>query len=170
MPFVVDAPAIDERVLGDEAPVEYVLRVAAQKAEAVAKRRPGALILAADTTVAIDNEILGKPADEREGRAMLARLSGKAHQVFTGVALAGASQLSCVVRTVVRFKPLRDHEIAWYVATGEGSDKAGGYAIQGRAGAFVVALEGSHSNVVGLPLAETITLLEQAAYRLPWER
>ncbi len=125
-------------------------------------------MLAADTTVVLEGELLGKPTDGDHAARTLARLSGRAHQVLTAVALAGAASADCVVTTTVEFRPLRSEEIAWYVATGEPLDKAGSYALQGIGGSLVRAVEGSVSNVIGLPLAETLELLAKVGFRLPW--
>ena len=143
-----------------ELPRAMALRLACRKAETVARRRPGAAVLAADTVVACGRRVLPKPADEAEARACLARLSGRRHVVHGGICLvvAGASHHRHV-ETRVSFKRLSADEIDWYLASGEWRDKAGGYAIQGRAAAFVRGLNGSHSNVVGLALHETVQLL-----------
>jgi len=159
----------DEAVLPGEAARAYVLRVAREKARAV----EGALVLAADTAVVLRGEVLGKPRDAEDARRMLGALSGTVHEVLTAVCLrrrAPALELDAVVSTSVRFAPLSPAEVAWYVATGEPLDKAGAYAIQGAGGAFVLGVEGSVSNVVGLPLAETADLLRRAGFPLPWER
>lgn len=169
--FEVLSADLDEAVLPDEPPARYVERLARAKAEAVHAKRPGAVVLAADTSVVIDGAILGKPGDDAlAGAAMLKRLSGQTHQVMTGVAVAGERVESLVVTTDVVFRPLSDAEIDWYVATGEGRDKAGGYAVQGRAGAFISELNGSATSVIGLPLAEAVELLRRAGVALPWER
>ena len=160
-------PELDETPQSGEAPGAYVERVARAKALAGWKRLeqrnlPRAAVLAADTTVAIGEQILGKPADRREAAAMLATLSGRSHQVLTAVAVKQEAQFECVVSvSEVDFKPLSADEIRRYVATGECDDKAGSYAIQGRAAQFVVALRGSFSGVMGLPLYETAQLLER---------
>lgn len=177
--FDVQAADVDESVRSGELPHVYVERLAREKAQVIAARSPGAFVLAADTSVVVDEEILGKPgASDDEGARMLRRLSGRVHQVMTGVACSlapwGEGQgealrlTSTVVTTDVRFKPLTDAEIAWYLSTREGHDKAGGYAVQGHAGAFITALAGSSTSVIGLPLAETAALLERAGYPLPW--
>jgi septum formation protein len=167
--FEVQSADLDEAVLPDEPPALYVERLARAKAVAVHAKRPSAVVLAADTSVVIDGAILGKPGDDAlAGAAMLKRLSGQTHQVMTGVAVAGERVESLVVTTDVVFRPLSDAEIDWYVATGEGRDKAGGYAVQGRAGAFISELNGSASSVVGLPLAEAVELLRRAGVKLPW--
>lgn len=160
----------DETVLPGEAPRDYVLRVAREKARASG----GAVVLAADTAVVLGDEVLGKPADAGEARRMLERLSGTRHEVLTGVCVRRASaalavELDAVVATTVRFARLSPAEIAWYVGTGEPLDKAGAYAIQGAGGAFVLEVSGSVSNVVGLPLAETAALLRRAGFPLPWD-
>jgi septum formation protein len=158
---------LDESPLAAESPAAYVERVARAKALAGWKRLeqrnlPRAAVLAADTTVGLDGRILGKPADRREAAVMLAALSGMRHQVLTAVAVKQEAQFECVLSSSdVEFKPLSADEIRQYVATGECDDKAGGYAIQGRAAQFVVELRGSFSGVMGLPLYETAQLLER---------
>ena len=160
-------PELDETVLRGESPSAYVDRVARAKALAGWKRigqrsLPRAAVLAADTTVALEGRILGKPADRREAVAMLAELSGKRHEVLTAVVVKHEAQLESVVSvSEVAFKPLSAEEIRRYVATGECDDKAGAYAIQGRAAQFVTELRGSFSGVMGLPLYETAQLLER---------
>ena len=154
---------MDETVLADESPAAYVQRVARAKADRGSERFPGAVILAADTTVVLDQTILGKPADATEGAAFLRRLSGRCHRVLSAVAVrspAGAFSVLSVTR--VWFRSLDEAEIAGYVALGEGSDKAGGYGAQGRGGAFVERIDGSYSGVIGLPMCETLLLLRQA--------
>jgi septum formation protein len=158
----------DESVRPGEHPREYVLRVARDKARAV----PGDVVLAADTAVVLGDEVLGKPADAADARRMLRALSGTTHEVLTSVVVRRTAirlELDVVVATKVRFAPLGEAEVDWYVATGEPLDKAGAYAIQGAGGAFVLGVEGSVSNVVGLPLAETAALLRRAGLALPWE-
>ncbi|HUK04389.1 MAG TPA: Maf family protein [Burkholderiales bacterium] len=158
---------LDETPLEGEAPEAYVERVARAKALAGWKRLeqrnlPRAAVLAADTTVALDGRILGKPADRREAAAMLGELSGRRHQVLTAVAVKHESQFESVLSVSdVEFKPLSPEEIRQYCATGECDDKAGAYAIQGRAAPFVAELRGSFSGVMGLPLYETAQLLER---------
>jgi septum formation protein len=160
-------PDVDEGVLPDEAPDTYVERVARAKAEAGWKllrlrNLPLAPVLAADTTVALDGKILGKPADRKEAAEMLATLSGQRHEVLTAVALMRDDELdSALSRSEVLFKKLSSEEIAQYVASGDCDDKAGAYAIQGRAARFVIELRGSYSGVMGLPLYETSQLLEK---------
>jgi septum formation protein len=173
IPLAVRPANTDESVLPGEDARAYVLRVAREKARAVA----GDLVLAADTAVVLRGEVLGKPRDADDARRMLRALSGTVHEVLTGVCVrrsapapAPALELDAVVATEVRFAPLSDGEVDWYVATGEPLDKAGAYAIQGAGGAFVLRVDGSVSNVVGLPLAETADLLRRAGLALPWER
>ena len=123
---------------------------------------PRSPVLAADTTVALDGHILAKPVDRNEAASMLAGLSGRRHEVLTAVALKFDERVELAVsRTEVEFRVLSDEEIRQYVATGEADDKAGGYAIQGRAGQFIVEIHGSYSGVMGLPLYETAQLIEK---------
>ena len=167
--FAVIDVEVDETPCAGEAPADYVQRLACAKAVAgLGAAADGALpVLAADTTVVLDGEILGKPQDEADARAMLARLAGRAHDVFTGVALvaAGGAPGATVVGTRVFFRALGADEIAAYVASGEPMDKAGSYGIQGLGGALVARIDGSYSNVVGLPLAETLALLDAAGVK-----
>ncbi|HLL51928.1 MAG TPA: Maf family protein [Myxococcaceae bacterium] len=167
--FEVKGADIDEAVRPGESPPAYVERLAREKAAAVAAKYPGAAVLAADTSVVLEEEILGKPKDVADAERMLAALSGRGHSVLTGIAVAGPLERSRVIGTEVRFRPLSPEEIAWYARTGEPLDKAGAYAIQGIAGAFISEIRGSPSNVVGLPLWETVELLQRAGVRMPWE-
>jgi septum formation protein len=164
----VAAADLDETPLAGEAADAYVLRLARAKAQAVAGRFPDAWVLAADTTVALGTELLGKPSGPEEARQMLTQLSGRGHAVYTGVALAGRADGATVVHTRVTFRTLSAGEIDWYVGTGEPLDKAGAYALQGRGGFLVAAVEGSPTNVIGLPLGETLELLARAGVPLPW--
>lgn len=160
--YVCDPADIDETPLAGEVPGEYVERMAREKAAAVARRysMPEHVVLAADTTVVLDDEILGKPRDHFHGLAMLARLSGRCHSVMTAVCLQHSAGTTCErVETKVQFVSLTREVCEAYLATDEPWDKAGGYGIQGLGGAFVRSLEGSYSNVVGLPLCETWQLL-----------
>ena len=160
--FEVLAADIDETPHSNEAPAAYVERLAIEKARAVLALRPGARVLGADTTVTIDGEILGKPVDEADARRMLRLLNGRPHDVHTGVALASASGLrSAVDTTRVWFASMTDEDISWYVATGEPIDRAGAYAIQGFASRFIPRIEGSYSNVVGLPVALVSSILNE---------
>ncbi len=176
--FEVAAADLDETPLDSEAPHAYVLRLAREKAQAVARTRPGTWVLAADTTVVLEGDILGKPLDAADALATLTRLSGRTHEVLTGVALAGPGATGAsagspfeaaeVVRTHVTFRSASAEELAWYVRTGEPLDKAGSYAVQGKGGFLVQALQGSPTNVIGLPLGETLALLARAGLALPW--
>lgn len=160
IPFEVDAAHIDETPLAGETAGEHVRRLAAMKAAAVAARRPEAVVLGADTVVVVDGRIFGKPNDDAEAAAMLGELGGRVHEVLTGVSVASTSgTVTDLAVTRVRFAPLTPEEIAWYVASGEPRDKAGAYAIQGLASRFVEAVEGSYTNVVGLPVALVYRLL-----------
>ncbi len=166
-PARIAAPDIDETPLKGELPRAYVARLAESKARAV-DRAAGEVVLAGDTTVAVGRRILEKPADEADLRRMLGLLSGRRHHVYSGVCVVGADDRPRVrvADTVVAFKRLTPAEIDWYVASGEGMGKAGGYAIQGKAEMFVRFLSGSHSNVVGLPIFETRALLTSAGVPL----
>ncbi|WBU57341.1 Maf family protein [Paracoccus sediminicola] len=160
---------IDETPRRNEKPRDYVRRIAAEKARAV-PAATGEIVLAADTTVTAGRRILGKPSDAEEARAMLRLLSGRRHRVLTALTLRrDAREWSRLVETVVRLRSLSEAEITGYLDSGEWQGKAGGYAIQGRAGAFVAWISGSFSAVVGLPLAETATLLAAARQRQPIE-
>lgn len=165
VPFSVQVPAIDETPLVGEAPPAYVQRMAEEKARAVLAQQAGDVcVLAADTSVIVDELILGKPADAAEAKAMLLRLSGREHQVLSAIAVAEQDRLkSQVVSCKVAFRTLTDAEIDAYWHTGEPRDKAGSYAIQGLGAVFVQAIHGSYSAVVGLPLAETAALLGEFA-------
>ena len=160
-------PEVGEAVQPGEAPREYVMRVARAKAEAgwqrlLQRRLPQAPVLAADTTVALGDRVFGKPADRSEAAAMLAALSGRRHEVLTAVALSYGSRLeSALSASDVEFRALTHAEIDDYVASGECDDKAGAYAIQGRAARFVAEIRGSQSGIVGLPLYETAQLLQK---------
>lgn len=161
--FSVQPASIDETPQTAEVPGDYVERLAREKALAVSLSFPGKLVLGSDTSVVLNNAILGKPSNEREARAMLAQLSGTTHQVLTAIALVQEAHCeSCLVTTEVTFRSLSEDEIAAYVATGEPMDKAGSYGIQGLGGIFVKELKGSYSAVVGLPLQETAALLADA--------
>jgi septum formation protein len=164
---------IDESVLPGETPSDYVARLSAEKARAVAHRLgTGRIVVAADTTVDVDGQILEKPVDQADARRMLRLLSGRVHLVHTGVTVSwfpvtrrtmGGQTL--VVETAVEFVELGTDAIDWYIATGEPFGKAGGYAIQGAGGALVRRVDGSVTNVIGLPLAETLALIRAATAR-----
>lgn len=158
--FSVVPAAIDERALPEEQPDAHVRRLAREKALAAATLAPGATIIGADTVVVVDTVMLGKPVDLRDARRMLRLLGGRWHQVYSGIALwrLGAFR-DAVEVTAVEFAPMTAEEIEWYVASGEPLGKAGAYAIQGLASRFVTRIEGSYSNVVGLPLAVVYRLL-----------
>jgi septum formation protein len=161
--FTIEPADVDESILAGEEPAAYVLRVARAKASTVAERcrKSGSPVVAADTTVVADGEILAKPEDDEDAVRMLKRLSGAVHEVLTAVVVVFAGRESAeVVRTRVRLLPLTQEEIRWYVATGEPFGKAGAYGIQGRAARFVDWIEGSWSNVVGLPVATVDRLLK----------
>jgi len=169
--FAVVAADVDESIRDGESPARYVRRLAAEKSAAAfaalrsepehrEKRDPTAIVLGADTTVVVGGEILGKPRDAGESAVMLRRLAGNRHEVLTGVSLRqGSFELGRVETTAVDVRQLSEDEIAWYVESGEGRDKAGGYAIQGLASRFIPRIDGSYSNVVGLPVACVAELL-----------
>jgi septum formation protein len=160
--FIVDAASVDETPHDGEAPAACVERLAIMKARAVLRRHPGDVVLGADTTVVVDGEMLAKPVDDVDAARMLRALSGRAHEVLTGVALVSAeASRSAVERTRVVMAPLSDDDIAWYVASGEPGDKAGAYAIQGLASRFIPRIEGSYPNVVGLPVAAVLHLVKE---------
>ncbi len=167
-PDALLASSIDETIHKYETPRAYGLRLARDKVEAAAMRwnRTPAILLAADTVVACGRRILPKPESEEEVRACLALLSGRNHMVLTAIAVLSPAQhlRTRIVETRVAFQRLSAVEIDAYVRCGEGRGKAGGYAIQGRAEIFVRRLSGSYSNVVGLPLRETVTLLRASGY------
>ncbi|MCA1816828.1 MAG: Maf family protein [Acidobacteria bacterium] len=153
--FEAVAADVDESPGEGESAREYVERLAREKAEAVAGARLFGLVLGADTTVVADGGILAKPEDDEDARRMLRALRGRWHEVLTGVALVRAEESRVVVaheRTRVKFAEMSDAEVDWYVATGEPRDKAGAYAVQGRAALFIEAVEGDYWNVVGLPV------------------
>ncbi len=163
--FMVRAADIDETPLPGEAPDAYVLRLAREKAQAVG--RPGELVLAADTTVVCDGEILGKPLDDADAERMLRLLAGREHEVFTGVAVLSSGRIaSGIARTAVRMAALTSEEIAWYVATGEPRDKAGAYAIQELGSLFVEGVSGNSSNVIGLPIPLVYRLFAELGWDL----
>ncbi len=163
LPIEVVPADIDETPRAGEGPVELVRRLSCSKAETAVASRPEALVIAADTVVVVDGEILNKPEDAAQNRAFLARLAGRSHRVYTGHTLLYGGGRECrVVDTEVRLRALDDGEIDRYVSSGEGSDKAGGYAIQGRGSALVSGIDGCYFNVVGLSVAAVV----EAARRL----
>lgn len=167
--FEVVPADVDETPRPGEAPRDYVGRIARLKAEAAAARlgHPGLPVLAADTAVVLDGDILGKPKDREDALRMLARLSGRAHQVLSSVALWRAGSLEAALsESRVRFRALSQAEAEAYWQSGEPRDKAGAYGIQGLGGMFVEHLDGSYSGVMGLPLSETAALLQKAGVRV----
>ena len=170
VPYRVLPADIDESAQAEEAPGPYVLRIASEKVMAVAAhRKPGEIILGADTAVVWDQHMLGKPEGDAGARAMLRMLSGRTHQVFTGVCvLSPVDDLETRLNiSQVSFAELADEWIDAYVATGEPLDKAGAYGIQGWAGSQIERVQGSYSSIMGLPLYETARLLAAAGLRLP---
>ena len=170
--FTVRPVDLDETPRPGEAPHDYVLRLAAEKAAQADLAEMGELVLAADTIVVLGDELLGKPRDPGDARRMLAKIAGRTHTVLTGVAFEERRDGRELRRTVrvessqVRMAALSEAEIAWYVATGEPLDKAGSYAVQGLGALFVEAIEGNYSNVVGLPLPLTARLCRELGYDL----
>lgn len=157
--FQVIPADIDEASLADESPERYVLRLAEEKASVIKETLP---IVAADTTVVLEKKIFGKPRDEKEAAEMLKALQGRTHEVFTGVALSVEGKVRTILeRTAVTFRPLNESEINHYVSSGEPLDKAGAYAAQGYGASFITRIDGSYTNVVGLPLAQTVVLLNE---------
>lgn len=175
--FETLAVDVDEREHVGESAADYVRRLAEEKSAAALALVSGdgppatggnTIVVGADTTVVVDGAILGKPADEREAAAMLRRLSGRRHEVMTGVSMRSAARRYAIVETTaVHFVELSNEDIAWYVKSGEGRDKAGGYAIQGLASRFIPRIEGSYSNVVGLPVAAVHELLREFGAGIP---
>lgn len=163
--FDVIPADVDERPVDGEPPREFVCRVATDKAEAVVAHVEGAgdrIVLAADTIVLIDGEILGKPRDPRHAASMLRRLSGRVHEVLTGVVLVrGTARRKVVETTRVSLVEFAESTIEWYLSTGEANDKAGAYGVQGTASRFVDRIDGSYTNVVGLPIARVDQLLRE---------
>lgn len=160
--FRVRPSQVDEQVSEPMMPGDLVDHLALAKARDVAAVEPGALVLGSDTIVVVDDQVLGKPRDRADAIAMLQMLSGRSHQVMTGVALvAGSRELVGHEVTTVQFRPLTLGEIERYVDSGEPMDKAGGYGIQGRAAAMISGIEGDYFTVVGLPLSRTVLMLAQ---------
>ncbi len=167
VPSLVLPADTDETPLKNELPNAYAQRVAQAKAMVVAALHPDAVILAADTVVACGRRIIGKAEDEKQARAHLTFLSGRRHRVYTAVCIKTPKALQQkLVLTQVQFKRLRKQDIDAYIASNQWQGKAGAYAIQGLASAFIPRINGSYSNVVGLPLAETLQMLEQAGVRV----
>jgi septum formation protein len=159
--FEVEPPNVDESLAIGEAPEVYVTRLSEKKAQTIARKRDGeAVILAADTTVVLHGKILGKPESKEHSLQMLNELSGTRHEVLTGVSICNSHRTETFcVKTEVTFRRLGEKEIAWYWETGEPQDKAGSYGLQGAGAAFIATLKGSYSNVIGLPLSETVLML-----------
>ncbi len=170
IPFRRVAPDVDETRPPGESVRRYVRRLAIEKALSVANRRPHAWVIAGDTTVVLDDALLGKPRHAREARRMLRQLSGRSHRVLSGIALVRGDRnsiRSAVSSTRVTFRPLSDDVIRWYVRTGEPLDKAGAYGVQEKGGMLVTRIDGSYSNVVGFPLEKFYELWRAAGLPLP---
>lgn len=168
LPYTVVAPDVDETVLPDETPTAMVLRLARLKVQTVARLHPEAVVLACDTTVALGDEVVGKPVDAADAVAILRRLRGGPHMVYSGVAVARDGQMwDEVVETDIVMRPYTDAEIDTYVATGDPLDKAGAYAVQHPTFTPVARLAGCYANVVGLPLCAVRRLLIQAGVAAP---
>jgi septum formation protein len=164
IPFTAQSADVPEIQRPEESPARFAVRVAEDKARAVAGRSPGNLVLAADTIVVVDGAVLGKPQDAADAARMLRLLTGREHEVITGVCLiAPDGQVRTgTVTTVVRFVPLSEEEIAAYIASGEPMDKAGAYAIQGMASRWIPEIRGEYANVVGLPVATVWRMMREA--------
>jgi len=163
--FETWAANIDETMRVGEKASDAVQRLALGKAEAAARLHPNALVLGADTTVVVDSQILEKPKDDADARRMLRLLSGRWHDVLTGVALAkGDRSVVAYERTEVRFSEMSDEEIDWYIRSGEPIDKAGAYAIQGRAALFIEEIRGDYWNIVGLPIRLVYEMMNESSF------
>jgi septum formation protein len=165
--FEIAPSEVGEQPHPDEAPADYITRIARAKVIAVARKRETGLVIGADTVVVLDGRLLGKPADEADASRMLRVLSGTWHAVMTGVALFDAAtrrEVADYDKTLVKFAQLTDAEIEWYISTGEPMDKAGAYGIQGRAGLFVEEIAGNYYNVVGLPIPLVYRLARRLGY------
>jgi septum formation protein len=161
--FEVRPPDVDEHIRDQENPADYVRRLASEKLSSALTRAdaPDVIVVAADTAVVVDGEILGKPRDAGDAAAMLRRLSGRIHEVMTGVCVGTRTVRHEAVETSrVWFADLTEADVDWYVGSGEGTDKAGGYGIQGLASRFIPRIEGSYSNVVGLPVARVHQMIQ----------
>jgi septum formation protein len=169
VPFEVQVPEVDETPLMDEDPSDLVLRLAELKAEVIARRNPGRWVMAADTTVAVDQHTLNKPVDAEDASRMLSLIQGRSHQVHTGFCMQRNDAVHSFVDTAqVFFRPLSEAQIQWYVATREPMDKAGAYAIQGIGALFIEAVEGSFSTVMGLPVERMGALFGHLGLLNPW--
>lgn len=161
IPFSVRIPDIPEFQRQGEPPRQFCKRISREKALSVAHEYPDSLIIGADTIVVVDGQILGKPKDDAQAYDFLALLQDRAHEVFTGYTIIFKTHArSRVVRTKVRFRPMSGEEITWYIASGEPRDKAGAYALQGIASLFIDSIQGSYTNVIGLPVSELYTDLK----------
>lgn len=161
--FLADAVSIDETPFAGESIDNYVLRLAKEKANACMPAFPDALIIAVDTAVGLDGAIIGKPADEKHAREMLALLSGRTHEVVSAIALRDAKNASVetdVTRTLVRFDKLSGHAVDWYIGTGEWKGRAGAYAIQGKGSALVAEVRGCFTNVIGISIPKLLKMIE----------
>ncbi len=160
--FVIQSPDVDETALENESPSQLVMRLSKLKAMSVSAQHPHDVVLSADTVVVIDNEILGKPSDRADAKAMIKKLSGRTHEVFTAVCVCQGSRCEQIMEiTKVTFAPLSDELIDLYAASGECDDKSGSYALQGIAAMLIEKVEGSVSSVVGLPACQTRELLQK---------
>ena len=168
--YQVITPSVDEKVLSEEAPKDHVERLAREKATSVAANNPDDVVIGCDTIVIINGRnILGKPNNRKEAKQMLASLAGREHTVLSSVAAVWhkkSKQRVVTVESRVRMKMLEEWEMNWYLESGEYQDKAGGYGIQGKAAIFIEGIVGSHTNVIGLPLMETVMLLRSFGVRL----
>ena len=160
--FTKQVPDIDETEIRGETPDDYVLRLAKKKAEIIADKHAGSIVLGADTTVVIDGKIIGKPADLDDARCMIEMLSGKEHEVLTGIAIVvGGKTVSGIQRTLVKFAEMNKDEIEFLATEGEPLDKAGGYAVQAQAALFIEYIDGDYWNVVGLPISLVYRLMTE---------
>ena len=170
IPFDVNSPSFEERLVANRPAIQQVMSFAQGKAQSVARQEPEAIVLGCDTVINLDHDVLGKPADLAEARAMLRRLAGRDHHVCTAVALVYSTRVINVVAlstAVVRMKPFDEHTHERYLATGESLGKAGAYSIQGEGGDLVDSIDGDFPTVVGLPLRLVAQLLAQAGVRVP---
>lgn len=167
--FITEPGYVDESAKPDELPADYIMRVSHAKASTVASRHESGLVIAADTIVVVDDQIMGKPVDEEDARRMLRELSWRWHHVMTAVTLIDAAtgrEAADYIVTRVRFVEMKESEIDWYVSTGDPMDKAGAYGIQGKGGLFVEEIAGNYHNVVGLPLTLVYKLAAEMGYSL----
>lgn len=163
--FTVEPGDVDETYVNGEPPRDHALRLSREKARAISLKHPDAWVLGADTVVVIGDEVMGKPKTIAEARDMLGKLSGREHRVFTGFTIAGERAgvlLGDVVESAVLFRNISPDEMAWYVESDEPYDKAGGYAAQGKSALFIRSINGSYTNVMGLPLCEVVDALKRA--------